>query len=101
MAVFIPGVAVVESALVGETEAAHELQGFTDKLRVYFTAALRKKLGELRYGDMVFGLQEYFENFKSIFKIINIFLFKQFFELFFFLKVNLFHKGYFGGPGIS
>ena len=101
VAVLISGLAVVKSASVSKTKTAHELQGFAHKLRVHLAAALRQQLGQFVNGNMLFGLQKDFEDIKSIFKIINVLLLKQLFELFFFLKMNLFHWDYFDGPGIS
>jgi len=40
---------------------------------------------------VVFYLQKNIENSEAIFKIIQLFLLKKLFELFFFLLMNLFH----------
>jgi hypothetical protein len=40
---------------------------------------------------VLFGLQKNFKDIESVFKNIYVFLFEKFFELLFFLPVNMFH----------
>ena len=89
--VLITVMSIVEPVFLSETETNHELKGVSDKIRFKIISIFLQEINQLTAGQVLFGLQKNFKNIESVFKIIYGFLFEKFFELLFFLTVNMFH----------
>jgi hypothetical protein len=89
--VLVAQVTVVEAALVGEAESAHQLQRVSHKIGIQPVAIVVQQRHQFGNRNVVFGLQKSFKNDKPVFKIGDAFLFKQFLKLSFFLFVQAFH----------
>ena len=82
---------IVKPVSTGKTKPAHELQGISDKIGCKWISALIEQLVQFTDREVLLILKKNFKNLESIFKIIDVFLLKEFFELFFLTVVNAFH----------
>ena len=91
MSVFVEHDAIVKAAFVGKTEATQQFECFFHKLIFQSPAIALKPFNQLFDRYVFFCLQKNFEDFKSIFKIIDLFLFKELLKLLLFLDMDLLH----------
>jgi len=87
MAVLVSDLPVIEPVSLSKPEAADQFQGVSYKLAGVVISSVVKGLDQFAGGNMVFGLEEGFENVVSIFKSIDLFLMEELFKLFLFLAV--------------
>jgi hypothetical protein len=91
MTMLIIDFAVVECVFLGKTEAAHQFEGFEDEIRLENHSLRLQQPGKTADGHMALGFQKPLQNPEPILEAIDLLLLEEFFELFFFLPVNLLH----------
>ena len=89
--VFVAHRTVAETAAMGKTETAHQLEGFPDKIPFQRHALVSHQLVQFTGRHMVLGLQEGVDDLKPVLETVDPFLAEQLLKLIYFLCVKRFH----------
>jgi hypothetical protein len=89
---FIAGLPVVKGALLGKPEAAHHMKGLADEIERQVEVLLQKHLMKLLGGQVLFRLEKHLQNFQTLFKLVDIRVFEERFEMLFFSMMQRFHN---------
>ena len=81
----ITGLPVPEGSFLGEPETAHHFQGLVNEFMGKVDAVFDQQLVHLLGGDVLFSLEKHLEDLKPVFKLIDVRLEKELFEMLLFL----------------
>jgi hypothetical protein len=95
MHVFISDMTIFKPVFLRKSEPAHQFERLENKVGGQGEPVLFDQGNQFSNRHMMFGIQKNLKHFQPVIKMIHSFLFKEFFELFLFLTVKLYHVNLF------